>query len=114
MPSEPNIDVTQLSADELSKLISRAKDHLGSLQEQAYEDALEKMKEAAAEVNMEPLELLNHFGIGKRVSRKRTPVPPNGYRNPEPPHQTWSGRGRKPGWLVEKLEAGADLKDFVA
>ena len=35
------------------------------------------------------------------------------YRNPEPPHQTWSGRGRMAKWLKEKVEAGARLEDFA-
>jgi DNA-binding protein H-NS len=35
------------------------------------------------------------------------------FANPEDPTQTWTGRGRKPNWLVEKLEQGADLDDFL-
>jgi len=34
------------------------------------------------------------------------------YRNPSDPEQTWSGRGRKPGWLVTALEAGVDISDL--
>ena len=36
---------------------------------------------------------------------KRAPVAPK-YRHPENPTLTWSGRGRKPKWFVEALEAG--------
>ena len=35
------------------------------------------------------------------------------YRDPEKPENTWAGRGKKPGWLLEKLEAGASLEDFL-
>ncbi len=37
------------------------------------------------------------------------------YRNPDPPHQTWSGRGRMAKWLADRLEAddGAKLEDFL-
>ncbi len=37
------------------------------------------------------------------------------YRNPDPPHQTWSGRGRMAKWLREKLDAdpGAKVEDFA-
>ena len=37
------------------------------------------------------------------------------YRNPEAPHQTWSGRGKMARWLRDKLEAneGARLEDFA-
>lgn len=35
------------------------------------------------------------------------------YRNPNDPSQTWSGRGRKPNWLTERLAAGATMDEFV-
>nr|WP_237168693.1 H-NS histone family protein [Paracoccus shandongensis] len=35
------------------------------------------------------------------------------YRHPENPDLTWTGRGRKPGWIGEALEAGKSLDDFV-
>ena len=36
------------------------------------------------------------------------------YRNPDDPSQTWSGRGRRPRWLTEALEAGRKLDDLQA
>lgn len=35
------------------------------------------------------------------------------YRHPENPDLTWSGRGRKPGWIAEALDAGKSLDDFA-
>ena len=35
------------------------------------------------------------------------------YRDPAKPECTWAGRGKHPGWLKEKLEAGASLEDFL-
>lgn len=35
------------------------------------------------------------------------------YRDPEKPENMWAGRGKQPGWLKEKLEAGAKLEDFL-
>lgn len=36
------------------------------------------------------------------------------YRNPENPNETWSGRGRMPIWLGEKLKKrGASKEDFA-
>ena len=34
------------------------------------------------------------------------------YRNPDNPSETWTGRGRKPNWLVGRLAKGAKLDDF--
>ncbi len=36
------------------------------------------------------------------------------YRNPDPPHQTWSGRGRMAKWLRDKIDdEEASLEDFL-
>ncbi len=42
---------------------------------------------------------------------RRARVEPK-YRNPDPPHQTWSGRGKMARWLREKLEADGHPSDF--
>ncbi|MCB1505746.1 MAG: H-NS histone family protein [Hyphomicrobiaceae bacterium] len=33
--------------------------------------------------------------------------------NPDNRSETWTGRGRKPNWLVAKLSKGAKLQDFA-
>ena len=36
------------------------------------------------------------------------------YRNPENPDETWTGRGRSPNWLVEKMKKrGVTKEDFA-
>lgn len=35
------------------------------------------------------------------------------YRDPKAPENTWSGRGRKPNWLVAALNKGAKLETFA-
>jgi DNA-binding protein H-NS len=34
------------------------------------------------------------------------------FRNPEPPHETWAGRGKQPRWVTEMLKAGKSLDDL--
>jgi DNA-binding protein H-NS len=34
------------------------------------------------------------------------------YVNPENMSETWTGRGRKPKWLLAKIKKGANLSDF--
>jgi DNA-binding protein H-NS len=34
------------------------------------------------------------------------------FRNPNPPHQTWSGRGKQPRWIREVLAEGRQLDDL--
>lgn len=37
---------------------------------------------------------------------------PAKYANPEDKSQTWTGQGRKPNWLVAKLDKGAKIEEF--
>jgi DNA-binding protein H-NS len=34
------------------------------------------------------------------------------YKNPDNHSETWTGRGRKPNWLLAKLQKGAKMGDF--
>jgi DNA-binding protein H-NS len=47
----------------------------------------------------------------KPVRRKYPKVLPR-YRNPES-FETWSGRGKRPRWLVAAMEAGRDMQEFL-
>jgi DNA-binding protein H-NS len=49
--------------------------------------------------------------FGKRGSPKGSGVAK--YRNPKDTSQTWTGRGRKPNWLVEAVKKGAKIEAFV-
>jgi DNA-binding protein H-NS len=35
------------------------------------------------------------------------------YANPDNKSETWTGRGRKPNWLVARMKKGAKLDDFA-
>jgi DNA-binding protein H-NS len=35
------------------------------------------------------------------------------YRNPKDTSQTWTGRGRKPNWIVDAVKKGAKLDSFA-
>lgn len=35
------------------------------------------------------------------------------YANPNDISQTWTGRGRRPDWLIAQLKKGASLEDFA-
>jgi len=56
---------------------------------------------------------LSHFRIALKSSKERKrasrELPPK-YRNPSNDAQTWTGRGRKPRWLIEALAAGTTIE----
>jgi DNA-binding protein H-NS len=47
----------------------------------------------------------------ERPRRKYPRVFPK-YQNPAVPSETWSGRGKRPRWLVSALKAGGAIEDF--
>jgi DNA-binding protein H-NS len=51
---------------------------------------------------------------GKAPVRKkaRATVKPK-YRNPGDKKQVWTGRGRKPRWVLDSLEQGKTLEDLL-
>ena len=50
--------------------------------------------------------------VGTETKSSRAPAAAK-YRHPENPALTWSGRGRKPQWFVEQLEAGKTAEDMA-
>jgi DNA-binding protein H-NS len=40
-------------------------------------------------------------------------VSPARYANPANPSDTWTGRGRKPGWFIAALAAGRNPEDMA-
>ena len=69
-------------------------------------DVKEKMQALAEKSGFSLAEL---FG-GKRGG-KRGPAAIK-YRNPKDSSQTWTGRGRKPNWLVDAVKKGAKIGTF--
>ena len=66
-------------------------------------DALRAMAEKAG-FNINDL-------FGRRGSSKGSGVAK--YRNPKDSSQTWTGRGRKPNWLVDAVKKGAKIDSFA-
>jgi DNA-binding protein H-NS len=76
------------------------------------------MMEAAKKVGLTPKELLRRYGqdapaaAGNAAAAKEAPAA--AYRNPANVAETWTGRGRKPRWVLEWLEAGKNIEDLQA
>jgi DNA-binding protein H-NS len=47
-----------------------------------------------------------------RAPRRKYPKVLPKYYNPQAPSETWSGRGKRPRWLVAALETGHRLDEF--
>jgi DNA-binding protein H-NS len=107
MARSSNIDLSKLSIEELQGLARDIETEVVSRREADRERVLNQMRELAASLGMSLEDVLRQEkGKGGTVAAK--------YRNPENPALTWSGRGKRPGWVNEALASGKTLDDLAA
>ena len=93
-----------LSTDEMLEMIGLLKAELHN-----------RAKVELAEIDRRRTSLLELMGeapvlVQKDESpRSRATINPPKYRNPDNPLQTWSGRGKKPNWVIQHLVEPANL-----
>jgi DNA-binding protein H-NS len=121
-----SIELNQLSLDELQELSKRLDKELKTKQvlEQKASNreerdrrraVIKQVKELISAHNIPVDELLTTRAkrAAKGEGRKSASKSPPRYRNPGDPTQTWTGKGRKPGWLLEALQRGDSLEGMI-
>lgn len=100
-------NLEEMSLDELKKL---QKDVAKAIE--TYEDRALK----AVRAEMDAIARQHGYTLEKVLSKApvtvRKSVLPK-YANPADSDQTWTGRGRKPKWVVEALATGKTLEDLA-
>jgi DNA-binding protein H-NS len=96
--------------DDLSyaQLLALQEKIAAAIVERKSEDAQltkQKLKEMAEKAGFDINEL-----FGKKRAKSASLVK---YRDPSDNSRTWSGRGRKPNWLVDAVKKGAKLEKFA-
>ena len=104
-------DISNLSVEELKRLQVEAEALIAPKKDQALEDAYQKIADIADAVSLS-IEQIFAFGATNRKKTVRKSVEPR-YRSKNNRADTWTGRGKKPRWLVAELENGAKLDDFL-
>lgn len=99
-------DLHSLSLPELKKLEKQVAAAIGSFEDRQLVEAYKKVDEIAKSLGYSLRQLADCAPVMK------TAVAPK-YRNPADPKMTWSGRGRKPGWVTGALAAGNTLEDMA-
>lgn len=94
-------NLEKLSAKELAALDARVAKMIAA---KSANERVEVRRKAEAMAREAGFRLTDLFGSGRKgkVAIK--------YRNPKNPDETWTGRGRKPRWMVK---AGGDPKRFL-
>ena len=101
-----SLDIEELK--DLRKTVDRA---ISSYETRKRQEAISAAEQAAREHGFKLTDLL---GNGKAGRGRKSDTGAAKYANPDNPEQTWSGRGRRPQWINEALEAGRALEDLVA
>ena len=108
------IDVDNMSLEDLRALKTRVERAITSFETRRRKEALAAAERAARELGFNLAELTGigrgRRGPGAAVGGERQAK----YVHPEDATQTWSGRGRRPRWVTEQLEAGRELDDLLA
>ncbi|MBP0481453.1 H-NS family nucleoid-associated regulatory protein [Sagittula salina] len=100
-----NVDLETLSRDELQKLINDAQKALKSVDARRMAEAKRAAEMAAKEYGFSLEDVVQSSGKSSKGAPK--------YVNPADASQTWTGRGRKPNWLIEAMQAGKSLDDMA-
>lgn len=98
-----------MTIDDLKYISGRIEEYQGEVQAMLDQKQQERVAELRARIAADQAELEALQPQPAKVSNPSTPK----YRDPEKPENTWAGRGKQPGWLKEKIEAGASLDDFL-
>ncbi|MDC4147556.1 H-NS histone family protein [Acinetobacter baumannii] len=103
-------NLSDLTVEQLQKLQLEAGELIEVKKEQALQDAYDQIIQIAENTG-KTVEELMQFGKEKN-KQNRKPVLPR-YRNKSNAEETWTGRGKQPRWLVQEIENGAKLEDFL-
>ncbi|ETW13526.1 histone-like nucleoid-structuring protein H-NS [Roseivivax marinus] len=100
-----DIDLEQYSKEDLRKLKADVERALKTIDARRKAEAKRAAEHAAKEYGFSLDDLIVEGGgkASKGIPR---------YKNPEDPSQTWTGRGRKPNWVISALDDGKTLDDL--
>jgi DNA-binding protein H-NS len=106
--SSPDLETLSLSElKQLQKDVARA---IASFEERQKAEARSKVEAIAREMGFSLEELLGGEPKAKRGRRTTSAAK---YRHPENATLTWSGRGRKPKWFTDAVEAGTSADSLL-
>ncbi|MGE3149386.1 MAG: H-NS family nucleoid-associated regulatory protein [Pseudorhodoplanes sp.] len=105
-------ELDKLSIKQLQDLKLRVDRLISSRHENERSNLREKFRSMAEQAGFSLQDIVGTMRQTKsRVSGAKAKVAAK-YANPKDPTQTWSGRGRMPNWLSERVKSGAKVTDF--
>lgn len=107
------IDLKPLTLTELKALKVRVETAIAKHGKAEKAKALSAVKAKAKSLgfNLNELVLEPVKKPAAKPAKKKKPFPPV-YRDPSNAKNTWSGRGRRPAWVVQAMDAGKSMDDL--
>lgn len=100
------INVDRMTIKDLLSLEAKLQKAIAIAKKRERDEVKRELAALAAKHGFTPRELFDGRSKGKSVAAK--------YANPDNPSQTWTGRGRRPAWLVAKMKKrGTKLEQFA-
>ncbi|EIJ36207.1 histone family protein nucleoid-structuring protein H-NS [Thiothrix nivea DSM 5205] len=101
-----SVDISSLSVAELEKLKGSIDSAIANRRDTELLSLRQTIEEMVEEAGFTLDEVMQARSGKKRVIKPK-------YKNPNSPEQTWSGRGRKPGWVEEWVGSGHSLDECL-
>jgi len=105
MSATGEIQLDGMNRQELSELQAQVDKALRESEKRGLKDLVSEIRSLIDERGYKLDEVL------AQMTGPRTTLPAK-YVNPKNPDQRWSGRGRKPSWLIEAIQSGAAIETF--
>ncbi len=103
------INVEKMPLKDLVELNQKVQRAIVVAKERERAELKQKIAQMAENSGFSVGELFGSRGAGARGPKSSGIAK---YRNPDNASETWTGRGRKPNWLVGRLAKGATVDDF--
>ncbi|MBE9610593.1 H-NS histone family protein [Chitinilyticum piscinae] len=104
------MDLSGLNYNELVELRKRLDVELVRRKDQEKRQLLQDIEARASESGYTLAELLALAAGGKKAAAGKKTAGVAQFANPANPEQTWTGRGRKPQWVIDFLGNGGDIE----
>ncbi|MGA7117613.1 MAG: H-NS histone family protein [Hyphomicrobium sp.] len=102
------VNVDRMSLKEINDLEAKIAKAKSAAREKAKSDLKDRIDRLVEGSGFTVAELYGFAARGRGRSKSAAK-----YANPENKTETWTGRGRKPNWLVARLKKGAKIDDFA-
>ncbi len=102
------VNVDRMSLKEINDLEAKIAKAKSAAREKAKSDLKDRVDRLVDGSGFTIAELYGFAARGRGRSKSAAK-----YANPENKSETWTGRGRKPNWLVARLKKGAKMDDFA-